>query len=69
MTASRAGGPAPGRSGPPGRYGCEEGDRWKEPNGRAYACLGRRLVLPTLLVLLFETRKWDRALMDRWVSG
>ena len=30
---------------------------------------GAALVLPTLLVLLFETRKWDRALMDRWVSG
>ena len=30
---------------------------------------GAALVLPTLLVLLFETRKWDRTLMDRWVSG
>lgn len=30
---------------------------------------GAALVLPALLVLLFETRKWDRALMDRWVSG
>ena len=30
---------------------------------------GAALVLPTLLVLLFETRKWDRALMDRWCPG
>lgn len=30
---------------------------------------GGALVLPALLVLLFETRKWDRALMERWVSG
>lgn len=30
---------------------------------------GGALVLPALLVLLFETRKWDRTLMDRWVSG
>ena len=37
--------------------------------GRRTLVWGVALVLPALLVLLFETRKWDQALMEHWVSS